>query len=116
MFMLRKQALSFTQSSLTVTLNPKRQFPHVTEPGHRGFISVWHSELGLPTWGLSGQTLRISLVLFWSDSVLCSIDSHGTELGRRVHVTTGPELLSKEHDLSKYVSCRRHNYKCLPNG
>lgn len=43
-------------------------------------------------------------------------DSHGTELGRRVHVTTGPELLSKEHDLSKYVPCRRDNYECLPNG
>lgn len=102
--------MRFTQSSLTVTLKPKRQFPHVPVPGHRGFISVWHGQLGLPNWGLSGRNLRISHVLFWSNFVLCSIDSLGTELGRRVHITTGPELLSKEYDLSKYIPCRRDNY------
>ena len=61
-----------SKSSLTVTQNPKQQFPHVPEPGHRGFISVWQRELGLPNWGLSGQNLRISHVLFWSDFVLYS--------------------------------------------
>lgn len=93
-----------------MTLNPKWQFLHVPRPGHKAFISVWHRELGLPNWRLSGRNLRISHMLFWSDFVLCSSDSLGTELGRRVHITTGPELWSKDYDLSKYIPGRRDNY------
>lgn len=55
-FMLRKQTLSFTPSSLTVTLNPKYEFLHVPRARpQRAFISVWHESLGF-NWRLSGQT------------------------------------------------------------